>query len=66
MTSFSRAMGAEFATGRNGLLAAAPDLVLVGHVAFAAGVELSALHRQRKGLEDAFLALVKENGGESR
>ena len=30
-------------------------------VAFLAGVELSALHRERKGLEEAFLALV--NGG---
>ena len=62
--------GIEFSTGRNGLLAAAPDLALVGHVAFAAGVELSALHRQRKGLEDAFLALVNGNatgnGGGSR
>ncbi|TFD32309.1 ATP-binding cassette domain-containing protein [Cryobacterium cryoconiti] len=53
--------GIEFSVGRTGLLAAAPDAALIGHVAFLAGVELSALHRERKGLEEAFLALV--NGG---
>ncbi|HSP75478.1 MAG TPA: ATP-binding cassette domain-containing protein [Cryobacterium sp.] len=66
--------GIEFSTGRTGLLAAAADPTQIGHLAFAAGVELSALHRQRKGLEDAFLALVdgngngngNETGGESR
>jgi ABC-2 type transport system ATP-binding protein len=60
--------GIEFSIGRTGLLAAAPDPALIGHIAFSAGVELSALHRQRKGLEDAFLALVNgnANGGESR
>jgi ABC-2 type transport system ATP-binding protein len=35
----------------------------VGHIAFSAGVEVSVLHRQPKGLEDAFLALV--DGGDS-
>ncbi|TFC29654.1 ABC transporter ATP-binding protein [Cryobacterium sp. TMT2-18-3] len=62
--------GIEFSTGRTGLFAAAPDPALIGHIAFSAGVELSALHRERKGLEDAFLALVNGNangnGGESR
>ncbi|TFC94278.1 ATP-binding cassette domain-containing protein [Cryobacterium sinapicolor] len=54
--------GIEFSVGRTGLLAAAPDAALIGHIAFSAGVELSALHRERKGLEDAFLALVNETG----
>ncbi|TFC39897.1 ABC transporter ATP-binding protein [Cryobacterium sp. TMT2-42-4] len=62
--------GIEFSIGRTGLFAAAPDPALIGHIAFSAGVELSALHRERKGLEDAFLALVNGNangnGGESR
>ncbi|WP_104170039.1 ABC transporter ATP-binding protein [Cryobacterium sp. M23] len=62
--------GIEFSTGRTGLFAAAPDPALIGHIAFSAGVELSALHRERKGLEEAFLALVNGNangnGGESR
>ncbi|TFC47574.1 ABC transporter ATP-binding protein [Cryobacterium shii] len=53
--------GIEFTTGRTGLLAAAPDPALIGHIAFTAGVEVSALHRQKKGLEDAFLALVNDN-----
>ena len=62
--------GIEFSTGRTGLFAAAPDPALIGHIAFSAGVELSALHRERKGLEEAFLALVNGHangsGGESR
>jgi ABC-2 type transport system ATP-binding protein len=55
--------GIPFSTGRTGLLAAAPDPGRIGHVAFAAGVELSVLHRQKSGLEDSFLALV--GGGDS-
>jgi ABC-2 type transport system ATP-binding protein len=70
--------GIEFSTGRTGLLADAPDTALIGDVACLAGGELSALHRERKGLEEAFLALVNggahppgidnasANGGESR
>ncbi|TFD78215.1 ABC transporter ATP-binding protein [Cryobacterium fucosi] len=55
--------GVAFSPGRTGLLAAATDPATIGHIAFTAGVEVSALHRQKKGLEDAFLALV--DGGDS-
>jgi ABC-2 type transport system ATP-binding protein len=54
------AAGLTFSVGRTGLLVAAADPGLVGHLAFTAGVELSALHRQKAGLEDSFLALVGE------
>jgi len=57
------AAGVPFTHGRTGLLAAAPDPAQVGHIAFAAGVELSVLHRQKSGLEESFLALV--GGGDS-
>ncbi|TFC24697.1 ATP-binding cassette domain-containing protein [Cryobacterium sp. TMT1-3] len=50
--------GISFSIGRTGLLAASPDPAVLGHIAFAAGVELSVLHRQKAGLEDSFLALV--------
>lgn len=53
-----RDAGVPFVEGRTGLLAAATDPGAIGHLAFAAGVELSALHRQKSGLEDSFLALV--------
>ncbi|TFC16658.1 ABC transporter ATP-binding protein [Cryobacterium algoritolerans] len=56
--------GVDFSQGRTGLLATAADPARIGHIAFTAGVEVSALHRQKKGLEDAFLALV--DGGDSR
>jgi len=52
--------GISFVAGRTGLLAAAADPGLVGHIAFVAGVELSVLHRQKAGLEESFLALVNE------
>ncbi len=55
--------GVVFSLGRTGLLASATDPGTIGHIAFAAGVEVSALHRQKKGLEDAFLTLV--DGGDS-
>ncbi len=51
--------GVVFSQGRTGLLATAADPARIGHIAFTAGVEVSALHRQKKGLEDAFLALVE-------
>ncbi|MGO4690532.1 ABC transporter ATP-binding protein [Glaciibacter sp. 2TAF33] len=57
------AAGISFSAGRTGLLAAAPDPAHIGHIAFAAGVELSVLHRQKSGLEDSFLKLV--GGGDS-
>jgi ABC-2 type transport system ATP-binding protein len=50
--------GVTFSIGRTGLLAATGDPALLGHLAFAAGIELSVLHRQKAGLEDSFLALV--------
>ena len=55
--------GIAFSQGRTGLLATAADPARIGHIVFTAGVEVSALHRQKKGLEDAFLALV--DGGDS-
>ena len=55
--------GVQFSIGRTGLLAAAPDPAMIGHIAFAAGVELSVLHRQKAGLEESFLTLV--SGGDS-
>jgi ABC-2 type transport system ATP-binding protein len=60
--ALSRA-GVAFSQGRTGLLAAAADPGTIGHIAFIAGVEVNALHRQKKGLEDAFLTLV--DGSES-
>ena len=57
------AAGLTFTSGRTGLIVAVPDPGQVGHVAFAAGVELNVLHRQKAGLEDSFLALVE--GGDS-
>jgi ABC-2 type transport system ATP-binding protein len=55
--------GLAFTAGRTGLIVAVPDPGQVGHIAFAAGVELNVLHRQKAGLEDSFLALVE--GGDS-
>lgn len=52
--------GLHFTPGRNGLIVAEPDPGRVGHIAFAAGIELRTLHRQKSGLEDSFLALVGE------
>ncbi len=57
------AAGLTFGSARAGLLVEASDPGQVGHVAFAAGIELSVLHRQEKGLEDSFLSLVA--GGEA-
>ena len=55
--------GISYSIGRTGVLAAEPDPGRIGHIAFAAGVELSVLHRQKSGLEDSFLSLV--GGGDS-
>jgi ABC-2 type transport system ATP-binding protein len=57
------AAGVDFTLGRTGFLASLTDPGQVGHIAFAAGVELSTLHRQKSGLEESFLALV--GGGHS-
>jgi ABC-2 type transport system ATP-binding protein len=54
--------GLEYTEGRNGFIVDVPDPGRVGHAAFIGGVELSALHRLKSGLEESFLALV--NGGE--
>jgi ABC-2 type transport system ATP-binding protein len=54
--------GLEYTEGRSGFIVAEPDPGLVGHAAFLGGVELSALHRLKSGLEESFLSLV--NGGE--
>jgi ABC-2 type transport system ATP-binding protein len=59
-----RAADVPFTIGRSGLVAASGDPALIGHIAFVAGVELSALHRQKSGLEESFLALV--NGADSQ
>jgi ABC-2 type transport system ATP-binding protein len=55
--------GLEYTEGRHGFIVAEPDTALVGHAAFVGGVEVSALHRLKSGLEESFLALV--NGGEA-
>ncbi|MDQ1608310.1 MAG: type transport system ATP-binding protein [Microbacteriaceae bacterium] len=52
------AAGLAFTTVSGGLLVSGVEATDVGHVAFVAGIELSALHRQRSGLEESFLALV--------
>lgn len=54
--------GLEYTEGRNGFIVVEPDPARVGHAAFLGGVELSALHRLKSGLEESFLSLV--NGGE--
>lgn len=54
--------GLEYTEGRNGFIVAEPDPARVGHAAFLGGVELSALHRLKSGLEESFLTLV--GGGE--
>jgi len=50
--------GLEYTEGRNGLIVVEPDPARVGHAAYVAGVEVSALHRLKSGLEESFLALV--------
>ena len=55
------AAGLEYTEGRSGFIVAEPDPGRVGHAAFVSGVELSALHRLKSGLEESFLSLV--NGG---
>ncbi|MDQ1575927.1 MAG: type transport system ATP-binding protein [Microbacteriaceae bacterium] len=58
LCSALEAAGLAFTTVSGGLLVSGVEATDVGHVAFVAGVELSALHRQRSGLEESFLALV--------
>jgi ABC-2 type transport system ATP-binding protein len=54
--------GLEYTEGRSGFIVAESDPGIVGHAAFVGGVELSALHRLKSGLEESFLALVGEGG----
>lgn len=54
--------GLEYTEGRSGFIVDEPDPGRVGHAAFVGGVELSALHRLKSGLEESFLSLV--GGGE--
>ena len=54
--------GSTYTEGRAGFIVDVPDPGAVGHAAFVGGVELSALHRLKSGLEESFLSLV--NGGE--
>ncbi|SDR75970.1 ABC transporter ATP-binding protein [Microterricola viridarii] len=56
------AAGLSHAPARAGLLVAASDPAQIGHIAFAAGVEISVLHRQETGLEDSFLSLIAGGG----
>ncbi|SFN69593.1 ATP-binding cassette domain-containing protein [Mycetocola miduiensis] len=56
------AASATFEEARAGILVTGLEPGQVGHIAFAAGVEVSSLHRQKSGLEDSFLALVGEGG----
>jgi ABC-2 type transport system ATP-binding protein len=56
------AAGLAFDRGRDGLLVRDADAGRVGHVAFAAGIELSQLRTEAGGLEDTFLGLVGEGG----
>ncbi|MEV1128440.1 ATP-binding cassette domain-containing protein [Agromyces sp. NPDC049794] len=54
--------GMSYTEGRGGFIVDEPDPGRVGHAAFLGGVELSALHRLKSGLEESFLSLV--GGGE--
>ena len=56
------AAGFAYTEGRAGFIVDVPEPGAVGHAAFVGGVELSALHRLKSGLEESFLSLV--NGGE--
>lgn len=58
-----QAAGYRFEIARSGFLVHGIEQAAIGHTAFAAGVEVSTLHRQKSGLEDSFLALV--NGGDA-
>jgi len=57
------AAGLEYTEGRHGFIVDEPDPGRVGHAAFVGGIEVSALHRLKSGLEESFLSLV--NGGEA-
>ena len=52
------AAGFAYTEGRAGFIVDVPEPGAVGHAAFVGGVELSALHRLKSGLEESFLSLV--------
>lgn len=52
------AAGFSYEVAPHGLIVAASDPGQIGHIAFAAGIELSSLHGQATGLEESFLSLV--------
>ncbi|PSL38097.1 ABC-2 type transport system ATP-binding protein [Labedella gwakjiensis] len=52
------AAGFDVAPARSGLMVSGVEAEEVGRAAFAAGIPLSALHRQSSGLEETFLHLV--------
>ncbi|GAA4377120.1 ATP-binding cassette domain-containing protein [Agromyces bauzanensis] len=54
--------GLAYTEGRGGFIVDEHDPGVVGRAAFLGGVELSALHRLKSGLEESFLTLV--GGGE--
>jgi ABC-2 type transport system ATP-binding protein len=62
LTAALAAASVPFEVARAGILVSGLEPGQVGHIAFAAGVEVSSLHRQKSGLEDSFLALVGEGG----
>lgn len=62
LTAALAAASVPFEEARAGILVSGLEPGQVGHIAFAAGVEVSSLHRQKSGLEDSFLALVGEGG----
>ncbi|MET0887491.1 MAG: ABC transporter ATP-binding protein [Mycetocola sp.] len=63
-----QAAGLAYEVAPHGLLVEASDPGQIGHIAFAAGVELNVLHSQATGLEESFLSLVSgpAEGGDVR
>lgn len=57
-----QASGLSVAELRGGYRVEGATAPQVGHIAFLAGVEVSALHQEKSGLEESFLALVGEGG----
>lgn len=58
LVSAVQAAGLAYEVAPHGLLVEASDPGQIGHIAFAAGVELNVLHSQATGLEESFLSLV--------
>jgi ABC-2 type transport system ATP-binding protein len=62
LTAALAAAQLTFTELRGGYLVSGVEAAHIGHVLFVAGVEVSALHRQKSGLEESFLHLVGEGG----